>query len=69
MVYYQNLDGITDIHYPLAQHKDEVTYTDNAIGQLLEAADLRGLRDNTLVLMTAYHGESLGENKYYFDHG
>ena len=69
VVYYQNLDGITDIHYPLAQYKGEVTYTDNAIGQLLEAADRRGLRDNTLVLMTADHGESLGENNYYFDHG
>ena len=69
VVYYQNLDGITDIRYPLAQYKGEVTYTDNAIGQLLEAADRRGLRDNTLVLMTADHGESLGENNYYFDHG
>lgn len=69
VVYYQKLDGITDIRYPLAQYKGEVTYTDNAIGQLLEAVDRRGLRDNTLVLMTADHGESLGENNYYFDHG
>jgi arylsulfatase A-like enzyme len=69
VVYYQKLDGITDIRYPLAQYKGEVTYTDKAIGQLLEAVDYSGLRDNTLVLMTADHGESLGENNYYFDHG
>ena len=69
VVYYQNLDGITDIRYPLAQYKGEITYTDKAIGQLLEAVDRCGLRDNTLVLMTADHGESLGENNYYFDHG
>ena len=69
VVYYQNLDGITDIRYPMAQYKGEITYTDKAIGQLLEAADRSGFRDNTLVLMTAYHGENLGKNKYYFDHG
>ncbi len=69
VVYYQKLDGITDIRYPLAQYKGEITYTDKAVGQLLEAVDYHGLRDNTLVLMTADHGESLGEDNYYFDHG
>jgi arylsulfatase A-like enzyme len=69
VVFYQKLDGITDIRYPLAQYKGEVTYTDKAVGQLLEAVDYRGFHDNTLVLMTADHGESLGENNYYFDHG
>ena len=69
VAFYQKLDGITDVRYPLAQYKGEVTYTDKAIGQLLEAVDSRGLRDSTLVIMTADHGESLGENNYYFDHG
>ena len=69
VVFYQKLDGITDIRFPLAQYKGEVTYTDKAVEQLLEIVDRRGLRGSTLVLMTADHGESLGANNYYFDHG
>ena len=69
VVFYQKLDGITDIRFPLAQYKGEVTYTDKAVEQLLKIVDRRGLRGSTLVLMTADHGESLGANNYYFDHG
>ncbi|MDH3214183.1 MAG: sulfatase [Gemmatimonadota bacterium] len=69
LVFYQNLQGITDIRYPLAQYKGEIGYTDQGIGSILDAIDDRDDAAGTLVVMTADHGESLGEDQYYFDHG
>ncbi|MCZ6507132.1 MAG: sulfatase [Acidobacteria bacterium] len=68
-VFYQRLEGITDIEYPRAQYRAEVSYTDSAIGSLLESLAATDAAEDTLVVMTADHGESLGENNYYFDHG
>ncbi len=67
--FYQRLEGITDVEYPRAQYKAEVSYTDAQIGRLLAVLDATVPTDQTLVVMTADHGESLGENDYYFDHG
>jgi arylsulfatase A-like enzyme len=40
----------------------EVMATDSALGDLLDALDARGLARNTLVAVTADHGEGLGEH-------
>lgn len=42
----------------------EVAYTDWHLGKLLAAIDELKLRDSTLVVLTADHGESLGEHGY-----
>ncbi len=47
----------------------EIIDTDRAVGRILDEVDARGLAENTLVILTADHGESLGEHDYYFDHG
>ena len=39
-----------------------VTYVDDKIGRLLDALEERGLDDNTVVIYTSDHGESLGEH-------
>lgn len=67
--FYQRLEGITDVEYPRAQYKAEVSYTDAAIGRLLDVLDETVPASESLVVMTSDHGESLGENDYYFDHG
>jgi len=41
----------------------EVRYVDHEIGALLEALGKLGLTENTLIVLTADHGESLGEHK------
>ena len=46
------------------QYDAEVAYADHYIGKLLEAIDALGLRENTLVVLAADHGESLGEHGY-----
>lgn len=50
----------------------EVEYTDFAVGLLLRAVRLFEVLDpgrETLVVLTADHGESLGEHDYFYHHG
>jgi arylsulfatase A-like enzyme len=42
------------------QYDDGVRYVDDAIGQLMAQLERRGLGQNTLVIVTSDHGESLG---------
>jgi choline-sulfatase len=46
------------------RYATEVAYTDTAIGELLDGVAQRGMRD-PLVIFSADHGESLGENGYW----
>ncbi len=45
-------------------YNSEILYTDHWIGEVLARLDKLGLRDNTLVVLTADHGESIGERGY-----
>lgn len=45
-------------------YDSEIAYTDHHIGVLLSALDELKLRESTLVVLTADHGESLGEHDY-----
>jgi len=65
----QVLDGRTDLGYYRALYDAEIAYTDDEIGRLLADMGERGLMDNTLTVFTSDHGESLGEHRYFFDHG
>lgn len=63
-----------DPHYPyeppepfLSRFKDspydgEVAYTDHILGRLFNHLEQSHLSDNTLIVFTADHGESLGEH-------
>ena len=52
-----------------ALYDGEAHYADAEIGRLLDAARAAGLLENTIVVVTADHGESLGEHRYWFEHG
>ncbi len=58
-----------EIGYYIAQYDAEIRYVDENIGRILDAVKAMGLRNNTLIILTADHGESLGEHNYYFEHG
>ncbi len=49
-------------------YQGEVAYTDSLIGELRKALEERGLFDRSLVVLTADHGEGLGEHGEQF-HG
>ncbi|TAM43029.1 DUF4976 domain-containing protein [bacterium] len=66
---YQAQGGIKDANYYIAKYDGEIRFTDDQIGRLLNALEEAGLLYRTTVIITADHGESLGEHDYYFDHG
>lgn len=47
----------------------EISYVDTQIERLIRALTDLGIMENTLLIFTADHGESLGEHNYYFAHG
>lgn len=65
----QQLNGRSDLGYYVAAYDAEIAYADHNLGLLLADMTERGLMDNTLTVFTADHGESLGEHRYFFDHG
>lgn len=65
----QVLDGRTDLPFYVARYDAEIRYVDQEIDRLLEALRRSGRYDRMLTVMTSDHGESLGEHRYFFDHG
>lgn len=59
--------AITDTDYLTAQYDAEITYTDYLFGEVMKVMDSKS-RD-TIVVVTADHGESLTEHGVLFDHG
>jgi choline-sulfatase len=47
-------------------HYASISYLDDKLGQLLQALDAVGLRDDTVVLFMADHGEMLGERGLWY---
>jgi choline-sulfatase len=47
-------------------HYAAVSYIDDKLGQLLEALETVGLREDTVVIFTADHGEMLGERGLWY---
>jgi arylsulfatase A-like enzyme len=62
------LAGITDLRWVYSQYKGAVTYVDDEIGRLVRGLEARGLFDRTALVLTADHGEALGEHDLYFVH-
>lgn len=56
--------------YITGRYLGEVAWVDHQIGRLLEGLKQRGLLDNTLVILTADHGETLTEEPFFaWSHG
>lgn len=43
----------------------EIRYTDDRIGEFIDALETRGLLEQSLVVITADHGDAFGEHGYY----
>jgi arylsulfatase A-like enzyme len=53
----------------ICAYDGEVRFTDEQIGHLLGEIQAQGLDQRTLVIATADHGESFGEDGHFFSHG
>ncbi len=58
-----------DIDHIVALYDAEIEFTENLLTRLLNALDRTRVRDNTLIVFTADHGESLYDRSFYFGHG
>ena len=60
--------GVTDIEYVIAQYDGEIRYSDDNVRNLVGLLENLGIYDETALIITSDHGESLGEHDFYFDH-
>ena len=58
----------TNSEYIIAQYDSSIAYMDACIAQILEKLRELGLEEDTIVVFTSDHGETLMEHDCYFDH-
>jgi len=58
-----------DINHIVALYDAEIQFTEDLLARVLGALDRIGAKDNTLIVFTADHGESLFDRDTYFGHG
>jgi arylsulfatase A-like enzyme len=69
MHYFRQWAGdVTDIEFLKAQYDAEIAYMDACLQHVFQRLDELGVTEQTLVLITADHGEELDEHEMWFDH-
>ena len=66
--WFRKLGPVTDPEYIVSLYDAEIRHVDDGVSQLLAALDEMGLADDTLVLLTGDHGESMYQHDIFFDH-
>ena len=61
-------ENITDLEYVVSQYDSEIRYVDDQVQVIFDTLEKQGLGDDTLIILTSDHGESMGEHNFYFDH-
>jgi arylsulfatase A-like enzyme len=57
-----------DVQHIINRYDGEVNFTDTQVGRILDELETLGLLENTIVVITADHGEILYEHENYFGH-
>lgn len=60
--------GCTDAEYICAQYDAEIAYMDACMSILFNKLETLGIAEDTIVVLTSDHGETLYEHDCYFDH-
>lgn len=61
-------EGCTDKDYVIAQYDGAVAYMDACIANIFDTIETLGIEDETLVVITSDHGETLYDHDCFFDH-
>ncbi len=69
MAKYQREAGVVDGGTYIDRYDEEIAYTDEQIGRLLEGLGRERDLDRAVVAFTADHGESMMEHERFFAHG
>lgn len=67
-IWFRKLGPVTDRDYVASLYDAQIRHVDDAVAELVSAVDELGLADDTLIVLTGDHGESLGQHDIYFDH-
>jgi len=62
-------EGQTERRHYVARYDADILYADRAVGQLVEWLKAEKLDQDTLLVVTADHGESMTDHDKYFAHG
>ncbi len=62
------LPGVTDVEYVIGEYDAAIAYNDLLVAHLLTRLHELGLDEDTLVVLTADHGETMDEHDCFFDH-
>ena len=65
---YQALHGLSHPHEYKSRYADEVFYADEYVGRLIDAVDHHASGRDAVILLTADHGEYMGEDNVWFVH-
>jgi arylsulfatase A-like enzyme len=60
--------GISDKDYEIAQYDGELAYMDACLRRIFTQLEVRGLLENTIVVINSDHGETLYDHECWFDH-
>ncbi len=60
--------GISDAEFVKASYDGAIAYMDACIGRLLHQLEARGVAEETIIALTADHGETLYDHDCFFDH-
>jgi arylsulfatase len=63
------LDQTLEWDFYIAQYDAEIRFLDDQLKRLFAELDRKKLWDSSIIVLTADHGENLGENRYFFEHG
>jgi arylsulfatase len=66
---YALLEGVDDALTYVDRYDEEIAFVDGEVDRLLRGVDERVGLDDTLVILTSDHGESLTERETWFGHG
>ncbi len=67
--HYARIEGETDAAVYISRYDGEIRYVDDQIRRIADRLQAQGKLDDTLIVVTADHGESLTEHGVFFAHG
>lgn len=66
---YALLGDEIPLSFYVSQYDGEIKFFDDNVKVLIDKLKELGVYNNSIIIITSDHGESLGEHDYYFDHG
>lgn len=66
---FEEMYSQQELEFLISAYDGEIHFADKQVGMLIDYLKGSGLYDNSVIVITSDHGESLGEHGVYFEHG